>query len=187
MWRRSTIPWLQPIPWIASLEIAALRPLGFIKQASELGIDQQKISVLGHSAAGQLCTTLASTRWQEYKASLSEQIIHRCVAISGFYDIEPFFMTGFQSMTRFGEEEYRRWNPMRHVDAHLPPHLLITGSRESSLLQQMMSRYAKALRAVDVPVTTMVAPGEDHFSVLHRLGQPTSTVFQQVKGFLTSP
>ncbi len=158
----------------------------FYQHASELRIDPTRISVLGHSAAGQLCTMVSSTRWHEYDASLPEQIIHCCVGISGFYDIEPFFVTGFQSMTRFAEEEYRRWNPIHHVATHLPPNLLITGGQESCLLQQMMIRYAEALRAVDVPVQTVVAPDEDHFSVLHQAGQPMSTVFQEVKAFLTS-
>lgn len=157
------------------------------RHAAELGVDRQRISVLGHSAAGQLCTLVASTRWGEHDAALPVQIVHRCIGVSGFYDIEPFGHTGFAAMTRFAPEDYHRYNPPGHVAGHLPPTLLVTGGLESSLLQQMMAGYADVLRGARVPVDTLVAPPECHFSVLHQFGRPESMVFQAARAFLTHP
>jgi arylformamidase len=150
------------------------------REAEALGIDRSRISALGHSAAGQIVTMVAATPWAAYVEDGPEQILHGCIGVSGFYDIEPFAQTHFHAMTQFPAEEYRAWNPMRHASAHFPRTLLITGAKESSLLQQMMAHFAEALRKEDVPVETICAEGEDHFSVLHEIGNPDSELFARV-------
>ena len=143
--------------------------------AGELGIDPARVSVLGHSAAGQLAALTASDSSLE---------VHGCVGVSGFYDIEPFARTHFHEFTRFPADDYTTWNPLRNVSPGNPPALLITGAKESPLLQQMMAHYAAALRANGVPVETMAVPGECHFSVLHEIGREDSEVFRRVLAFV---
>jgi arylformamidase len=135
--------------------------------------------VTGHSAAGQLAAVMASTDWPEFDTRLSARLIRGFIGVSGFYDIEPFHETGFQSQTGFEQDAYRRWNPVNLVRHGLPPALLITGGRESALLHAMMDGYADLLGAVGVPVTTVDVAGEDHFSLLARLGDPSSEVFRR--------
>ncbi|MEI9998100.1 MAG: alpha/beta hydrolase [Verrucomicrobiota bacterium] len=137
-------------------------------EAPALGIDGKRISVLGHSAAGQLAALVAADQTLK---------LHAWIGVSGFYDIEPFAQTHFHTFTKFPLEQYAAWNPLRHVSAQTPPALLITGARESSLLQQMTAHEAAALRAHGVPVETICAPGESHFSVLHAIGDATSPLF----------
>jgi len=143
--------------------------------AAGLGIDPARVSVLGHSAAGQLAALTASDTSLE---------VHACVGVSGFYDIVPFAQTHFHEFTRFPVEEYTTWNPLRNVSPGNPPALLITGAKESSLLQQMMGHYAAALRANGVGVETIAAPGECHFSVLHAIGREDSELFRRVRDFV---
>ncbi len=101
--------------------------------------------------------------------------------MSGFYDIVPFAETHFHAFTKFPVEEYTRWNPLANVSPKNPPALLITGAKESSLLQQMMARYAEALRAQGVAVEMMAAPEHCHFSVLREIGREGSPLFQRVR------
>jgi arylformamidase len=156
------------------------RAIGFLhRERSTLGIGSGPMFVTGHSAAGQLAAVMASTDWPEFDARLPACLLRGLVGVSGFYDIEPFHETGFQSQTRFTREAYRRWNPVNLVHPGLPPALLVTGARESGLLHAMMDGYAGLLRAAGVPVTAMDVPDEDHFSVLARLGDPSSEVFRR--------
>ena len=143
------------------------------------GIGAGPMFVTGHSAAGQLASVMASTDWPEFDTRLPARLLRGFVGISGFYDIEPFRETGFQSQTLFTPGAYRRWNPVRLVRPGMPPGLLITGAKESGLLHAMMDGYAGLLRGADVPVETMDAPGEDHISVLSRLGDPYSDVHRR--------
>jgi arylformamidase len=140
-------------------------------ESSALGIVPSRISVLGHSAAGQIAALVASD---------AAPSLHACIGVSGFYDIVPFAQTKFHAFTQFPLGQYAAWNPLDHVSAQNPPTLLITGARESSLLQQMMAHYAAALRAHAVLVETICAPDHDHFSVLREIGQPGTPLFTRV-------
>jgi arylformamidase len=158
------------------------RALGYLhRERSALGLGAGAMVVAGHSAAGQLAAVMASTNWPEYDARLPARLVRGLVGVSGFYDIEPFHDTGFQEETRFSREAYRRWNPVSLVRAGQPPALLITGERESGLLHAMMDGYAALLGNAGVAASTMDAAGEDHFSVLARLGDPSSEVFRRAR------
>lgn len=156
------------------------RAIGFLhRERDQAGISSGRLVVTGHSAAGQLAAVMASTDWPEHDARLPARLLRGLVGVSGFYDIEPFADTGFQSQTRFTRDAYRRWNPANLVRAGQPPALLVTGERESGLLHAMMDGYAALLASASVPVGSMDVAGEDHFSVLAHLGDPTSEVFRR--------
>ena len=146
------------------------------------GVAPGPFSVLGHSAAGQLAAVMASTDWAAFDARLPADLIHSWIGVSGFYDIEPFAWTGFQAQTGFTADAYRRWNPVNLVRSGMPSGVLITGAEESALLHEMMEGYAHLLVASGVGVQTVDAPGESHFSVLSRLGDPESKVHHLVLG-----
>jgi arylformamidase len=131
--------------------------------------------VLGHSAAGQLAAAMASTNWPEFNPRQPAAMLDGFVGVSGFYDIEPFAGTGFQQQTKFAISDYKTWNPVNLIRAGTPPGLLITGAKESGLLHEMMDGYATLLRAAAINVETIDVPGEDHFSVMARLGDPLRT------------
>jgi arylformamidase len=153
------------------------RAIGFLAlNPNVTGMPVGEISVIGHSASGQLAAVMASTDWPAFDARLSADLLHGWIGVSGFYDIEPFRLTGFQANTRFTDEAYRRWSPVNLVRAGLPPGLLITGGQESGLLHEMMDGYAGLLREKGVATRTIDAAGEDHFSVLARVGDRDSEV-----------
>jgi len=139
--------------------------------------------VLGHSAAGQLAAAMASTNWREFDPRLPADMLDGFIGVSGFYDIEPFAGTGFQQQTKFAISDYKTWNPVNLIHAGMPPGLLITGAKESGLLHEMMDGYATLLRAA-INVETIDVPGEDHFSVLARLGDPASELHKHVLAWM---
>lgn len=144
------------------------------------GAGSGALYVLGHSAAGQLAAAVASTDWPQFDPLLPARVVDGFIGISGFYDIEPFAGTGFQQQTKFAIGDYAVWNPVNLIRAGMPPGLLITGAKESGLLHEMMDGYAAQLRSAAIKIETLDVPGEDHFSVLARLGDAVSEVHQRV-------
>jgi arylformamidase len=150
------------------------------RAASELGLNRDRLSVLGHSAAGQLAAIVASTDWSAYDRSLPPTLVKKWTGVSGFYDIEPFEQTTFQPLVGFSHAAYQRWNPPRHIRPGLPPALLVTGGDESQLLHEMMAGYAALLKEAAIPTDIMDVPNECHFSVLAKVGDSASPVHQAV-------
>ena len=146
------------------------------KERQQAGLGSGPLFVTGHSAAGQLAAVMASTNWSAFDARLPPDLIKGLVGVSGFYDIEPFIHTRFQPQVKFAADAYRRWSPDNLVHPGMPPALLVTGANESGLLHEMMEGYASRLRHFGVAVDSYDAAGEDHFSVLSRLGDPSSEV-----------
>jgi arylformamidase len=157
------------------------RAVAFVHENRDAtGAGAGRMYVLGHSAAGQLAAAIASTDWPEFDPHLPVHVLDGFIGVSGFYDIEPFAETGFQQQTKFAISDYKAWNPVNMIRAGMPPGLLITGARESGLLHEMMDGYAALLRAAAINVETVDVPGEDHFSVLARLGDPASELHKRV-------
>jgi arylformamidase len=168
---------LAPTAGLGEIVEDCRRAIAFLRLNPEAtGVAPRRLAVIGHSAAGQLAAAMASTEWRAFDPRLPADLLHGWIGVSGFYDIEPFAETGFQQQTRFAAGDYKKWNPVNLIRPDMPPGLLITGGNESGLLHEMMNGYAGLLRARHVGVETIDAPGEDHFSVLARLGDPDSAL-----------
>ena len=161
------------------------RAIAFVHENRDAtGAGTGRMYVLGHSAAGQLAAAMASTNWPEFDPRLPADMLNGFIGVSGFYDIEPFAETGFQQQTKFAIGDYKTWNPVELIRAGMPPGLLVTGAKESGLLHEMMDGYAALLRATAINVETVDVPGEDHFSVLARLGDAASGLHERVLAWM---
>jgi arylformamidase len=154
--------------------------------APDLGLNIERFSVLGHSAAGQLAAIVAGTDWTMFDSRSGLKRMNAWVGVSGFYEIEPFAQTDFQPLVGFAEDEYQRWNPIASVTPHLPPSLLITGERESGWLHEMTSVYERALQLAGVSASVIDAPTECHFSVLSAIGRSDSDLHRRVLSHVTA-
>jgi arylformamidase len=161
------------------------RAVAFVHDIRDaIGAGTGGLYVLGHSAAGQLAATIASTDWSEFDAHLPAHVLDGFISVSGFYDIEPFADTGFQQQTKFAISDCETWNPINLIRPGMPPGLLITGAKESALLHEMMDGYAALLRTAAIKVETVDLPGEDHFSVLARLGDAASELHKRALAWM---
>jgi arylformamidase len=149
------------------------------RDGAALGIGTSRVSVLGHSAAGQLAAVLASPEDGGTSGPLAA-----CIGVSGFYEIEPFAQTGFQPLVGFSAADYARWNPMRLVSPRGARTLLVTGGDESPWLHEMAEVYDARLRAAGAASSLLDVTGECHFSVLARLGDQGGPVHERVRALL---
>lgn len=148
------------------------------QHAAEFGGNPERITVVGHSAGGQLVGMLLATDWEalgaELGLALPAQLVRQGVSISGLFDMEPIRRTPFLADLQLSPEEAAAQSPAR-LPAPLPPCTLATvvGADESNEFKRQNRLIQAAWGAAAVPVCEEL-PGLHHFSVLDALAQPTS-------------
>lgn len=132
--------------------------------ASTYGIDPGRIGVLGDSAGGHLALLLATTA--DRPDVEVQAVVARC-APADFatmpLDGEVDYLTPLFGGPRERTAELRRVaSPLTHVHAGVPPMLLVHGTLDETVPVDQSQRFAGALRANGVDVTTHLVEGGFH-------------------------
>lgn len=148
---------------------------------AEHGGDPGRITVVGHSAGGQLVGMLLATDWlavgQQLGVALPAQPLLHGVSISGLFDMEPICHTPFLADLRLSPEEAASQSPAKLPAPQHPGRrgrlTTVVGSDESDEFK----RQNRLMRLVWGPNAVPVCeelPGLNHFSVLEELVKPGS-------------
>ncbi len=140
------------------------------------GGDPHRITLVGHSAGGQLAALLLACRWRDVGADLPDALVKNALSISGLYDLEPLRHTPFlRDSLRLTPAQVKKVSPAL---LPVPPvregrGLLytVTGGEESSEFLRHNRMIQQAWGEEVVPVCEAL-PGLNHFSVLEALVQP---------------
>jgi len=143
--------------------------------ATELGIDPNRIAALGDSAGGQLVsllgTTGSSTLWHEGPYADESSAVDAVVDEFGPADLSA---TGWPvdsvDMIRraFGvppgtsSPVLAQASPITHVAAGDPPFLIVQGTDDQVVPMSQSERFAAQLRVNDVPVQVVLVAGGRH-------------------------
>jgi acetyl esterase len=147
------------------------------RHAQSFGIDPDRIAAGGGSAGGYLAAALATTDPEQLAAlgyvgeeddpAVSPRPDALLLYNPGFDAFDPTSPMPFESMVaELGldpsnmEPVYHLINPMEHLDAKLPPTLLMYGSRDAYYPQQL--RWTIRCREAGVPITYHAYKGEVH-------------------------
>jgi arylformamidase len=105
--------------------------------------------------------------------------------LSGLFDLEPIRLCYLNAACRMDEQEARRLSPMAHIKATPPPTVLAVGAAELPELVRQTRDYATALAGAGVPPQAVIeTPGDDHFSIVDRLFDPSGPLWRQLRGLL---
>jgi arylformamidase len=152
--------------------------------ASEYGIDAARIHVAGHSAGGHLTAMTLATDWVAF--GLGRHPVRGACAISGLYDLEPIRLCYLNDVLGLDAAEAGRNGPLHHLPKQSPPLILSVGTGETDEFLRQQESFAAAWRAAGLPLEIADQPGDNHFDVIERLGQPQSplhrAVMRQISG-----
>jgi arylformamidase len=136
------------------------------------GGDKRRVTVVGHSAGGQLAALLLAQDWPQLAPDLPAGWCKKAVGISGVYDLEPLRHTAFlQPVLQLTPEEVAVVSPCRWPPPPQAQMACWVGGSESKAFLAQNRLMLEAWGPGHVPVCAS-QPGCNHFSVLAALVTP---------------
>ena len=167
------------------------------KEAANLGVDPEKIGVIGCSAGCNLSMMLATTGaadgFDAVKGEPYQDVSSRVACAVGFYgavDLMNYHdMKMFAKTREEAPELYKKGSPITYLDAKDPPMLLVHGTADVTVPLSQSETYLKVAKAQGAPCVLEVIPDAPHTFDLQpkqRDLRPLVTAFfdQHLKGKL---
>jgi len=156
------------VTWPQSLHDAKTAVRWLRKNADHLGIDPERIAVIGCSAGGNLAAMLATTGpadgldpdgpYGEFPTHVRCAIdFYGAVDLMNYHDMKMFAKTREEA-----PELYRKASPISHVDAKDSPILMIHGTEDETVPLSQSETLAAALKSAGVEHHLLVVPGGPH-------------------------
>ncbi|WP_412776125.1 alpha/beta hydrolase [Thalassospira lucentensis] len=174
---------LCPDVTVAEITQQAVRCVKYVYQhVGEFNGDQDRISISGHSAGGQIVARLVSCDWEDILGDPNP--FCAVVPISGVFDLEPVRHTTMNDDIRLDEASAADNSPMLDavpVDVKM---MAIVGGNESPEFVRQSDAYAAYCRRSGLTVPVYKAWGANHFTVLEEVFLGTGSLFGHLKRFL---
>jgi acetyl esterase/lipase len=152
------------------------------RNIARYGGDPRQIFVGGHSAGGHLAALLATDETYLHAQGLSRKDVRGVVSLSGVYFLpDPYFSNVFG---RDPERRRKAW-PLEHVQADLPPFLLLCADKDYPGCDKgPAGAFCRALKAKGNQAELIEARDSNHFNILVRVAMPEDPVCQAILGFI---
>lgn len=154
----------------AFVEDAALAVKWAQDHAMELGGNQKRLFVMGHSAGAYIAAMLVLNRQYLRAANADPRAIAGLIGLSGPYDFLPLKSATLKKI--FGDPAPRTTQPIDFVTADAPPALLINGSDDTTVDPGNSRRFAAAFTAAGCRVEQRVYPDVGHSRVVAGFSPP---------------
>ncbi len=187
---------LQPqVAWPQQVADAARAVAWVHANVARFGGDPDAIVVAGHSAGGQLAARIALDPAPLAALGVDHGVITGFVSVSGAaLDLTDAESWRLGQPRGYYEKRFRNgdptdgWmhdaSPVRFVDAHSPPGLVIWAEGDPPDLRRQGQVLAAALRAAGVPTTTVLVPGSSHTRIILTLSRDDTVSAQAILKFV---
>lgn len=138
------------------------------------GGDRDRITVVGHSAGGQLAAMMLACAWRAYDPKLPDDLVKAALSISGLHDLEPVMRSPYlQQSVHLTPGQVNLASPARLPAPASGRLYAVCGGDESEEFHRQNRAIRDAWGARRVPLCE-IHPGLNHFSVLDALARPGS-------------
>ena len=140
------------------------------KEAANLGVDPEKIGVIGCSAGCNLSMMLATTGpadgFDAVKGEPYQDVSARVACAIGFYgavDLMNYHdMKMFAKTREEAPELYKKGSPITYLDAKDPPMLLVHGTADTTVPLSQSETYLRIAKEKGAPCVLEVIPDAPH-------------------------
>lgn len=174
---------LCPAVTITRISEEAREAMAYIwRNALELSVNRDRITVMGHSAGGHITQMMMGTDWPAYFEVLPRDLVKAGIPVSPLSLLEPVRLTqGLNAGIRMDATEAAAQSPMLH---HPPltdaPQLVVVGGAETDEFHRQAKMYVDAFATDDRTLDLYIVPDVDHFDELNVLADPESSFFIQI-------
>lgn len=178
---------LCPAVTITGIAEQARQAMAYLwRNASLLGINGQRLIVMGHSAGGHITQMMLGTDWAAYADDLPQDMICAGIPISPLSLLEPVRLTaGLNAQIRMDAAEAESQSPvLNHPPLGRSSILIAVGSAETSEFHRQAQLYQDACKHADREVSLYFVPEADHFDILDVLADPLSPFFKKTMALL---
>ena len=158
------------VTWPQSVHDAKAAVRYLRKEAANLGIDPERIGVIGCSAGCNLSMMLATTGPEDgfdaFKGEPYQDVSARVTCAVGFYgavDLMNYHdMKMFAKTREEAPELYKKGSPITYLDAKDPPMLLVHGTADVTVPLSQSETYLKIAKEKGAPCVLEVIPDAPH-------------------------
>ncbi len=146
-----------------------------------LGINRDRITVMGHSAGGHITQMMMATDWPAFGDGLPADLIKAGMPVSPLSYLEPVRLTeALNAGIRMDAAEAEAESPMtNHPPATDAPQLVVVGGAETSEFHRQARMYAEAYQTGTRDIGLYIVPDVDHFDELNVLVDSNSPFFKK--------
>jgi arylformamidase len=178
---------LCPTVSIPRISEEAREALGYIWQhADDLGVNNDRITVMGHSAGGHITQMMMATDWPSYDYALPLGLVKAGIPVSPLSYLEPVRLTeALNAGIRMDRAEAEAESPMtNHPPITNAPQLVVVGGAETAEFHRQAQMYVDAYGNTERDMALYIVPNVDHFDELNVLADTTSPFFTKTLAIL---
>ena len=180
---------LCPTVSITQISNQAREALVFIwRNARNLGVNRDQITVMGHSAGGHITQMMMGTNWAEFSNGLPADLVTAGIPISPLSYLEPVRLTeALNAGIGMTAAEAESQSPMvNHPPLTNAPQLVAVGGNETDEFHRQAQMYVDGFSSGDRSMEMYIVPDADHFDELNVLADLNSLFFSKTLDILKS-
>ncbi len=139
--------------------------------AQELGGDQNRIYLSGHSSGAHLAGVVLTTDWPK-QFNLPADLVKGALCCSGIFDLTPVALSARSSYVKFSDESVQALSPQRHLGHLNAPVIVACGTHETPEFQRQSRDFSAAVQNVGKRAQLLIADGYNHFEIVETLANP---------------
>lgn len=151
------------------------------RNATSLGINRDRVTIMGHSAGGHITQMMMATDWAAFGDDLPANLVKAGIPVSPLSYLEPVRLTeALNAGIRMDVAEADAESPMtNHPPLTNAPQLVVVGGAETSEFHRQARMYVEAYQTESRSMGLYIVPDVDHFDELNVLVDAESAFFQK--------